>query len=93
MKPQSNLGIDWDAEPRLGILSDRALADELGCHYTTVRGARQRRSIPPARSQADREADKKKIRELAKRYSNQDIANIMGFHNSYISRVLSGAVT
>lgn len=92
MKPQSNLGIDWDAEPRLGILSDRALAAERGCHYSTVRNARVARGIPPARSQADRDVDKKKIRALAERFSNQEIADIMGFHNSYISRVLSGAV-
>lgn len=92
MKPQANIGIDWDAEPRLGILSDRAIAAERGCHYSTVRNARVARGIPPARSQADRDADKDKIRDLARRHNNQDVADIMGFHNSYISRVLSGAV-
>lgn len=91
MKPQANIGIDWDAEP-LGVVSDRELAKRKGCHFTTVRKAREARGIPPFRSQADREDDKKKIRALAERFSNQDIADIMGFHNSYISRVLSGVV-
>lgn len=93
MKPQSNLGIDWDAEPLLGVISDRELARRKGCHHTNVKAAREHRGIPPARTREDIEADKMKIRELAKRYpKHTDIAEIMGVHPSYVSRVLNGVV-
>jgi len=39
--------IDWSAQP-LGKIPDPVLAQQLGIHTTSVKGARIRRGIPPA---------------------------------------------
>ena len=41
-------GIDWDSQP-LGLLSDTAIAERLGCNPTTVARVRYRRGIPAHR--------------------------------------------
>ena len=40
-------GIDWDAEPRLGVRPDAELARELGVSTNSVFCARRNRGIPP----------------------------------------------
>ena len=39
--------VDWDALP-LGVVSDKKIAEDLGCHSSTVRNARVSRGIEPA---------------------------------------------
>ena len=40
--------IDWDDEPRLGVLPDNVLAESLGVTKSRVRCARRLRKIPPS---------------------------------------------
>ena len=48
-RPVSQMaGIDWDREPRLGVMPDAALARALGVSDTAVSSARRVRGIPRA---------------------------------------------
>lgn len=50
-------GIDWDAEPRLGVLSDRRLARVLGVSQPTVSAARKARGLAAPHARPRRGVD------------------------------------